>query len=131
MTTHVKILVVDDDEPSRVLTSDVLRVKGYEILTASNGKEAVELATVNKPDLILMDMAMPVMTGLAAVRILKADPRTCAIPIVALTASVMAGSEGRIRKAGCDGYLAKPVTPMQILKKVRQFVSGGGVRAHG
>jgi two-component system cell cycle response regulator DivK len=130
MNSHPFILVVDDDQPSRVLASDVLRVKGYKVLTASNGKEAVELALVNKPALILMDMAMPVMTGLDAVRILKADPHTCAIPIVALTASVMDGSEERIRKAGCDGYLAKPVTPMQILKKVRQFVSGG-VRAHG
>lgn len=111
------ILVVDDDERNRTLFSDVLSAAGHETITAENGGRVIELARSAKPDLILMDVQMPVIDGLAAVRRLKADPELRAIPAIALTAQAMDGDRERLLAAGFDDYVSKPV-PLQTLRAV-------------
>ncbi len=116
------ILIVDDDPMSLKLVRDVLHVSRYDTIEAINGKEGVELAKSKKPALILMDMRMPLMSGFEATRILKMDDTTKDIPIVAMTASVMKGDEGKIHQVGCDGYLSKPIDIRQLLIKVKEYL---------
>ena len=116
------VLVVEDDPKNLKLVRDLLRVSGYETLEATDGKQAVELAKDNKPNLILMDIQIPVMDGLEATGLLKNDDKTKNIPVVALTASVMNGDEERILKAGCDGYISKPIDIEVFLKKVSECI---------
>ena len=118
------ILIVEDDFKSRKLFRDLLEFGGYTTLEATDGKEGVEIAVERKPDLILMDIQMPVMDGLEATEILKADEKTCEIPIIALTAYAMKGDEERMREAGCDGYMAKPVDTREFLKKISEYFFG-------
>ena len=119
-----KVILVVEDEPKNLkLLRDLLQVSGYRTIEAADGKQGVELAKAEKPDLILMDMEMPVMDGLEATRILKADPMANGIPIVALTSYVMKGDEERIRAAGCDGYIAKPIDTREFLKKIREYLT--------
>ncbi len=115
------ILIVEDDPRNLTLFRDLLRVSGYETLEATDGKEGIESAKANVPDLILMDIQMPVLGGLEATRILKADSITCDIPIVALTASAMKGDEEKTIEAGCDRYMAKPVDVKEFLKLVAEY----------
>ena len=115
------ILIVDDDEKSVKLARDVLQARGYATLDASNGKEGVELALEQKPDLILMDMEMPLMDGLAAASILKADDRTKDIPIIMLTASPHLGITA-LKEAGFAACLIKPVHIQDLLKTVAAFL---------
>ena len=117
------ILIVEDDPRNLKLVRDLLQASGYNTVEATNGKQGVELAKSQKPGLILMDIQMPVMDGLEATRLLKADSATKEIPIVALTASVMAGDEDRIRQAGCDGYISKPYGIREFLNKVKEYLS--------
>lgn len=112
------VLIVEDNPNSRKLIRDLLQVSGYTILEATDGKQGVALAKEKRPDLILMDIQLPVMDGLEATRILKADKKTREIPIVALTAYAMEGDEERILQAGCEGYLPKPIDVQEFLKKV-------------
>ena len=114
------VLVVEDDPKSLKLVRDLLRVSGYETLEATDGKQAVELAIGKKPNLILMDIQMPVMDGLEATGILKNDDKTKNIPVVALTAFAMNGDEEKILEAGCDGYISKPIDIELFLKKVSE-----------
>ncbi|MFH1153348.1 MAG: response regulator [Pseudomonadota bacterium] len=102
------ILITEDDEQNRKLFKDILQVAGYGILEARDGLEALVLAREKRPDLILMDVQMPVMDGLEAVKQLKADPATRLIPIIAISAFAMDRDEDRALAAGCDGYLSKP-----------------------
>ena len=118
------VLIVEDDPKSLMLVRDLLQISGYTILEATNGKRGVELAKGKKPDLILMDIQMPVMDGLKASRILKADEGTKDIPIVALTASAMKEDEMKILEAGFDGYITKPLDTREFLKKVAEYLSG-------
>ena len=118
------ILIVEDDFKSRKLFRDLLEFGGYTTLEATDGKEGVEIAVERKPDLILMDIQMPVMDGFEATEILKADEKTCEIPIIALTAYAMKGDEERMREAGCDGYMAKPVDTREFLKKISEYFFG-------
>ncbi len=118
------ILVVEDDPKSLKLIRDLLKVSGYKTIEATDGKQGVELAKSKKPDLILMDVQMPVMDGLEATRILKADAVTRNIPILALTSYAMKGDEDRILEAGCDGYLAKPFDIQELLQEVAKYLSG-------
>jgi len=106
------------------LLRDLLQVSGYSTIEATDGKQAVALAKSKKPDLILMDVQMPVMDGLEATRVLKADATTGNIPILALTSYAMKGDEERILQAGCDGYLAKPFDIQELLKTVAEYLSG-------
>ena len=114
-----KVILIVEDEPNNLkLVRDLLQKFGYTTIEATNGKQGVESAKSNKPDLILMDVMMPVMDGLEATRILKADAITKNIPVLALTAHAMKGDKERILEAGCDGYLAKPFDIQELLKEV-------------
>ena len=120
-----KLILIVEDEPKNVtLLRDLLQVSGYKTIEATDGKQGVELAKSKKPDLILMDVQMPVMDGLEATRILKADATTSNIQVLALTSYAMTGDEERILEAGCDGYLAKPFDIKELLKTVAEYLSG-------
>ncbi len=116
------ILIVEDDPQDLKLSRDLLEASGYASLEATNGKKAVELAREKKPDLILMDIQMPVMDGFEATKILKADAETRNIPIIALTSYAMKEDEEKIREAGCDGYITKPIDTMGFLKTVSELL---------
>jgi two-component system, cell cycle response regulator DivK len=116
------ILIVEDDPKSMKLTYDLLSVVGYFALPAINGAQAVALAKSQKPDLILMDIQLPVMDGMEATRLIKADPETRGIPIIATTAYAMKGDEEKVNQAGFDGYMTKPINIHELLKTVETFV---------
>jgi two-component system cell cycle response regulator DivK len=122
MPTQKVILIVEDDPMSLELFRDVLQVSGYATLEATDGKRGVELAQEKKPDLILMDIQLPVMDGLEATSILKADSATKNIPIIALTAYAMEEDEERVIQAGADGYLTKPIRIQGFLAKVEEHL---------
>ena len=116
------VLIVEDDPKSLKLARDMLQVSGYATLEATNGKEGVELARIEKPDLILMDIQLPVMDGLEAIKLLKNDDVTKDIPIIALTAYAMKGDEEEIREMGCDGYMSKPIDVKGFLKMISEII---------
>jgi CheY-like chemotaxis protein len=117
------ILIVEDEPRNLKLIRDLLEVSGYIILEAIDGKQGVEIAKAKEPDLILMDIQMPVMEGFEATRILKADERTRDIPIMALTAHAMEGDEEKVKAAGCDGYVSKPIDTRGFLNKVTEHLA--------
>ncbi len=117
-----RVLLVEDDEMSRDVLSRRLARLGYVVITAVNGRDAVESARSESPNLILMDMCMPEMDGLEATKQLKADARTAHIPIVALTALNTAEDVRRAVQAGCDGYETKPVNLTRLNLKIRKLV---------
>jgi two-component system cell cycle response regulator DivK len=117
-----KILVVEDTEDNRQILRDLLGMAGYEMVEAHDGAEGVAKAAEHKPDLILMDIQMPVMDGYEATRRIKADPALKSIPIVAVTSYALSGDEEKTRAAGCDAYIAKPYSPRQMLAKVREIL---------
>lgn len=116
------ILIAEDDARNLILMKDILELKGCRVMTAGNGREAVDKARQIVPDLILMDMQMPVMDGFEAVELLKADERTRRISVWALTSYVMPGDEKRIRAVGCDGYITKPIDVKAFLRRVTQLL---------
>ncbi len=121
-----KILIAEDERDIRDLVAFTLRFAGYEVATASNGEEAVEMTSKENPDLILMDVRMPRMTGYDACRILKADPATKDLPIVFLSAK---GQESEIQtglEAGAEEYLLKPFAPDQLAERVRAILAKFG-----
>jgi len=119
-----RILVVEDTKDNRQILRDLLTAAGYDIIEAEDGATGVAMATDQQPDLILMDIQLPGMDGLEATGILKRTGATCAIPVIALTALAMKGDEERIRAAGCDGYIAKPIHYKDFLATVAaQLVS--------
>ncbi len=105
----IRILTVEDHEDNRRIVRDLLTSVGYEVIEAVTGEDGVRLAETERPDLILMDIQLPGMDGLEATAMLKRDHSTGTIPVIALTALAMKGDEERIRAAGCDGYIAKPM----------------------
>lgn len=109
MSAGQVILIVEDNLMNLELASDLLTAEGYTIRQAQNGEEGVRLAKLEPPSLILMDLRMPGMDGFAALRALRADPRTARIPTVALTAQAMNGDEAAVMAAGFDGYIVKPI----------------------
>ena len=113
------ILIADDDKKSIKLLRDVLQASGYFVAVARDGRETVALAQARKPDLILMDIRMPVMDGIAAMKKLRADPNTDRIPIIAITAHAMRGNKERFIQQGFDDFLAKPVDIHVLLDRVR------------
>ena len=113
-----RILVVEDNPDNMLLTVMLLQSVGHEVLPAVDAETGVALARRERPDLILMDIQLPGMDGLAATALLKADEATRAIPVIALTALAMKGDEARIRAAGCDGYIAKPMRMHEFLAAV-------------
>jgi two-component system cell cycle response regulator DivK len=121
-----KLLVVEDNEDSREGLSRYLNRVGFEVLTAADGQQAVGVAHLESPDLVLMDMSLPVLDGWEATRRLKADPATRRIPVIALTAHAMAGDREKALEAGCDEYETKPVEFPRLLEKVRALLGTGG-----
>nr|HID14218.1 response regulator [Anaerolineae bacterium] len=124
------ILIVEDSLLNRKLVETVLRSQDYRLLLAVDGEEAIEIATRERPDLILMDMQLPKVSGYDATRTLKSQPETAYIPIVALTAHAMAGERERALAVGCDGYITKPIDTRAFPGQVRQYLDsrGGGIR---
>src|SRR5262245_44830285 len=120
-----RILVAEDDVDNRRIVAKRLSLDGYEMLEPVDGGAAIDLARAERPDLIIMDLALPQVDGWEACRTLKRDPLTADIPIIALTAFAMRGDEERARKAGCDGYLSKPCRPQTIRDAVRRFLDRG------
>jgi len=118
-----KILVVDDDEMNRDMLSRRLLRKGYEVVLAVNGAEAISRAGQERPQLILMDLSMPVLDGYEATRRLKAEAATAEIPIIGLSAHAMVGDREKALAAGCDDYDTKPVELPRLLGKVESFLS--------
>lgn len=113
-----KILLVEDNEMNRDMLSRRLERKGFEVVIAVDGKAGVEMASTTSPDIILMDLSLPVMDGWEATRQIKADPATQGIPVIALTAHAMSGDEVKAREAGCDDYDTKPVNLNRLLEKI-------------
>ena len=117
-----RILVVEDQEDLRGILRDLLTSSGYEMLEAADGQAGVDKAKAEKPDLILMDIQMPVMNGYDATRQIKANPELKPIPIVAVSSFAMKGDEEKARASGADHYVTKPYSPMQLLKTVRSLL---------
>ena len=119
-----KILVVEDNETNRDMLSRRLARKGYEVLIAVDGAEGVAMAKAQAPDMILMDMSLPVLDGWEATRQIKAAQDTHAIPVIALTAHAMAGDREKALNAGCDEYETKPVEFQRLLSKIESLLNG-------
>ncbi len=117
-----RILVVEDTEDNRRIMRDLLESAGFELIEALTGKDGVAMAKQHVPDLILMDIQLPVLDGYEATRQIKEQPELAHIPIVAVTSYALAGDEAKTRAAGCDAYIAKPFSPRQLLAKVREFL---------
>lgn len=117
-----KILLIEDNEMNRNMLSRRLERKGYQVLLAVDGQNGMVLARAESPDLILMDMSLPVLDGWEASRQLKADPQTRLVPIIALTAHAMAGDRERAIEAGCDDYDTKPVELPRLLEKIEALL---------
>ncbi len=119
------ILVVEDQEDNRQIIRDMLSATDYQITEAENGEEALAAVTKQRPDLILMDIQMPILDGYEATRRIKADPGLRSIPIIAITSYALSGDEHKARAAGCDDYVPKPYSPRQLLAKIRQYLPDG------
>lgn len=117
------VLIVEDNELNMKLFNDLLVAYGYETLQTQNGMEALELARKHRPDLILMDIQLPEVSGLEITKWIKEDDNLKSIPIVAVTAFAMKGDEERIRKGGCEAYIAKPISIQQFLETVKKFLN--------
>ncbi len=120
-----RILVVEDNPENREILATELEFQNFEVVTATNGLEAVDQAFLTRPDLILMDISLPVLDGLEATRRIKAAPEIGHIPIVALTAHAMEDDETLFRNAGCDFYLSKPIDPENVVLTVNRILSFG------
>ena len=116
------VLIVEDNELNMKLFNDLLEAHGYLTLKTANGVEAVELARAHHPDLILMDIQLPEVSGLEVTRWLKDDSELASIPIVAVTAFAMKGDEEVIRQGGCEAYISKPISVTSFLDTVRRFI---------
>ena len=117
-----RILLVEDEKDNMQILRDLLTIE-YEIDEAQDGEQALSAVARQRPDLILMDIQLPIMDGYEATRRLKADPALRSIPIIAITSYAMGDDEKRARAAGCDDFVAKPYSPRQLLAKVREYLS--------
>jgi len=118
-----RILLVEDQPDNRKIIRDMLRGTDYEIIEAENGEEALAAIGKQRPDLILMDVQLPVMDGYTATRHIKADPELRSIPIIAVTSYALSGEEKKARAAGCDDYVPKPYSPRKLREKIQQYLS--------
>lgn len=119
------ILIVEDNEKNMKLARDVLQARGYVTLEAVTGEDGVRMAIEKKPDLVLMDIQLPGINGIEALRQVRADPDCARIPIVAFTASVMSSDRSQITAAGFDGFLGKPINLKEFLETVKQVLETG------
>jgi two-component system, cell cycle response regulator DivK len=120
--TPKTILVVEDNDLNMMLFHDLLETRGYNILQAREGIDALKLVRQHRPDLIVMDIQLPGMSGLEVTKWIKEDDALRAIPIIAVTAFAMKGDEEKMRQAGCDAYIAKPMSTSNFLKTIEQFL---------
>jgi two-component system cell cycle response regulator DivK len=116
------ILVVEDQEDNRQILRDLLHSANYEMMEADNGEEALAAVARQRPDLILMDIQLPLLDGYEATRRIKSDPALRSIPIIAVTSYPLSGDEYKGREAGCDDYVTKPYSPRQLLAKIRELL---------
>jgi len=117
------VLIVEDDPLNMKLFNDLLQASGYDILQSIDGKDALDLAREHHPDLIIMDIQLPEVSGMDYTKMLKADDALKDIPVLAVTAFALKGDEEKILEAGCDGYIAKPITVPNFLKKVEKLIN--------
>ena len=120
--TRPRVLLVDDYPDAREMYSEYLQFSGFEVVEAANGMEALQSAIDASPDIILMDLSLPVMDGWEATRRLKADERTASIPVVALTGHALAGISEGAKRAGCDAFVTKPCLPEDLVKEIRRIL---------
>ncbi len=123
-----KILLVEDDETNRDMLSRRLERRGFEVLIAENGREGVSMANSELPDLILMDMSLPLLDGWEATRLIKSDSKTCSIPVIALTAHAMSGDQAKAMEAGCDAFDIKPIDLKRLLGKMQALLTEPDVK---
>ena len=119
-----KVLIVEDNELNMKLFNDLLEAHGYATVQTRNGMEALDLVRVHRPDLILMDIQLPEVSGLQVTQWIKDDPSLRHIPVIAITAFAMKGDEEKIRQGGCEAYLSKPISVVKFLETVRNFIGG-------
>jgi two-component system cell cycle response regulator DivK len=118
------ILIVEDQEDNRRIVRDLLIANDYQLTEAENGQDALDAVMKKRPDLILMDIQLPVMDGYEATRRIKADPSLRSIPIIAVTSYALSGDEEKARAAGCNDFIPKPYSPRQLLAKIRKSLEG-------
>ena len=121
------ILIVEDNELNMKLFHDLLNANGYKTVETRNGMDALGLARTHQPDLILMDIQLPEVSGLEVTKLLKEDDELCDIPVVAVTAFAMKGDEERIREGGCEGYISKPISVSHFLETIGQLIDTNGL----
>jgi CheY-like chemotaxis protein len=126
-----KLLLIEDNEENRDGLSRHLKRRGFDVAVAVDGQNGVEMARAGAPDLVLMDMSLPILDGWEATRQLKADPDTRRIPVIALTAHAMAGDREKALQAGCDEYETKPVEFARLLGKIQALLAGAAARDGG
>jgi len=117
-----RILVVEDQQDNRQILRDLLGSADYEMDEAENGQQAIDAVAKQRPDLILMDIQLPIMDGYEATRRIKGNPATKDIPIIVVTSYALSGDEGKARDAGCDAYVTKPYSPRLLLAKIREYL---------
>jgi two-component system, cell cycle response regulator DivK len=118
-----QVLIVEDNELNMKLFNDLLEANGYRTIQTRNGVEAIELVRAHRPDLILMDIQLPEVSGLDVIQWLKKDETLKDIPVVAITAFAMKGDEEKIRQSGCEAYLSKPISVVKFLETVRTYLA--------
>jgi two-component system cell cycle response regulator DivK len=118
-----RILVIEDQEDNRQILRDLLTSADFEVIEAADGEAGLAAAAAHRPDLILMDIQLPILDGYEATRMIKADAVLHAIPVIAVTSHSLSGDADKARAAGCDAYISKPYSPRQLLAKVREYLS--------
>lgn len=116
------VLIVEDNELNMKLFHDLLEAHGYRTLQSNHGREALEMVREHRPDLVIMDIQLPEVSGLEVTKQIKADPQLKRIPVVAVTAFAMKGDEERIREGGCEAYMSKPISVAKFMETVRGFL---------
>ncbi len=119
---NTRILIMEDDEDTQGMVRFLLEYKGYDVLVAKDGRHGLEIAQSEKPDLILLDLAMPEMDGLSVAHKLKGDPATKEIPVIAVTAYTMSSDKRMALAAGCDGFIGKPMNVPEFIAEVEKFL---------
>ena len=117
-----RVMIVEDNELNMKLFNDLLEAQSYQTIQTSNGLEALDLARLHRPDLILMDIQLPEISGLEVTKWLKEDDELSRIPVIAVTAFAMKGDEERIRQGGCEAYISKPISVMRFLETVKSYL---------
>jgi len=117
-----RVMIVEDNELNMKLFNDLLEAQNYETIQTSNGLEVLDLARKHRPDLILMDIQLPEVSGLDVTKWLKEDDELARIPVIAVTAFAMKGDQERIRQGGCEAYISKPITVMKFLETIKSYL---------